>query len=207
VTWFDTARYMAMVSTGSTDALLACFEAKYYYQFWRPIQSVRGDDGNPATTSDPDWNIAIAGTPNHPEYPAAHSCATSTWSLLTAHFLGTDQINFTGETLVAGRETRFWPTVQDALFDVANGRIWGGVHYRFSTETGAVMASKVADNIAANYFQPVAKPTTPAPMPPSTGTGQVEDGNPALRSAAILTGFTLVMAAGWLAVQRGRRTR
>jgi hypothetical protein len=180
---------MAMVSTGITDALIACFDAKYHYQFWRPIQSVPGDDGNPATEHDPEWNITIAGTPNHPEYPAAHSCATSTWSLLTAEFLGTDQINFTGETIVEGRQTRFWPTVQDALDDVANGRIWGGVHYRFSTVAGAEIARQVAENIIATRFGPVAD-QGPAPQPPSTGTGTEPAGSPI---PAVSLGFLAIL--------------
>lgn len=201
----DSSRFMAMVSTGITDAIIACFDAKYYYQFWRPIQSVPGDDGNPATAQDPNWTILIAGTPNHPEYPAAHSCATSTWSLLTAHFLGTDQINFTGETLVDGRQPRFWPTVQDALFDVANGRIWGGVHYRFSTETGAALAKNVADNIIANYFQPTNDPVSPAPMPPSTGTGEATPGIPLAGQAAVLAAVSVVLAATWVIARRRRQ--
>ena len=203
----ESSRYMAMVSTGLIDSLIACFEAKYYYQFWRPIQSVPGDDGNPATEHDPDWNIAIPGTPNHPEYPAAHSCATSTWSLLTADYLGTDQINVTGETTVAGRTPRYWPTVQDALLDVANGRIWGGVHYRFSTEAGAQMAEAIAANVASNYFQPAKQAPPPAPLPPATGTGTVDlVSHPAPRVVALVT-MILVVTAGWLSVHRMIRTK
>ena len=205
----EASRYLAMVSSGMSDALIACFEAKYYYQFWRPIQSVPGDDGNPLTQSDPDWNIAIPGTPNHPEYPAAHSCATSTWSLITARYLGTDQINFYGETTVDGRGPRFWPTVQDALDDVANGRIWGGVHYRFSTVAGAGIANHVVDNLMANHFQatqsspsPTANP--PAPMPPRTGSG-LADGGPIARWWVAVLATAVILGGGWFVATRGRR--
>ena len=68
----DAARFMAMISVTYADALIACFEAKYRYAFWRPITAIRaGDtDGNAATTGDPAWTPLLLGTPNHPEYPS-----------------------------------------------------------------------------------------------------------------------------------------
>ena len=74
----DAARFMAMVSVTYADAFIACFDAKYEYAFWRPITAIRaGDtDGNPATVGDPDWATLLPATPNHPEYPSAHSCIT-----------------------------------------------------------------------------------------------------------------------------------
>ena len=72
------ARFMAMVSVTYADALIACFDAKYHYAFWRPITAIRaGDtDGNRRTEGDPAWSPVLPGTPNHPEYPSAHSCIT-----------------------------------------------------------------------------------------------------------------------------------
>ena len=69
---------MAMMSVTYADALIACFDAKYHYAFWRPITAIRaGDtDGNAATVGDPTWSPLLPGTPNHPEYPSAHSCVT-----------------------------------------------------------------------------------------------------------------------------------
>ena len=66
------ARMMAMVSVTYADAAIACFEAKYAYEFWRPITAIHaGDrDGNAATVGDPAWIHLLAGTPNHPEYRA-----------------------------------------------------------------------------------------------------------------------------------------
>ena len=63
---------MAMISVTYADALIACFEAKYRYAFWRPITAIRaGDtDGNAATVGDPAWTPLLPATPNHPDYPA-----------------------------------------------------------------------------------------------------------------------------------------
>ena len=72
------ARFMGMISVVYADGLIACFDAKYHYAFWRPITAIRaGDtDGNAATVGDPAWSPLLPATPNHPEYPSAHSCIT-----------------------------------------------------------------------------------------------------------------------------------
>jgi hypothetical protein len=94
--------------------------------------------------------------------------------------------------------------VQDAITAVANGRIFGGVHYRFSTVAGTNIAHAVVDNLTSNYFQPVADQPT-APMPPQTGTGTAGSSASVAPWAAVLAGTIMVMAASWLLAHRGRR--
>ena len=108
------ARFMAMVSVTYADALIACFDAKYHYAFWRPITAIRaGDtDGNAATVGDPAWAPLLPGTPNHPEYPSAHSCITPAGGRVIARFLGTQQIDFTVPSLT-GLGDRHFATVED----------------------------------------------------------------------------------------------
>ena len=100
---------MAMVSVTYADALIACFDAKYHYAFWRPITAIRaGDtDGNEATVGDPTWSTLLAGTPNHPEYPSAHSCVTPAGGLVVARFLGTPEIDFTVPSLTGFGDRHF----------------------------------------------------------------------------------------------------
>ena len=95
------ARFMAMVSVTYADALIACFDAKYHYAFWRPVTAIpAGDtDGNDATVGDPAWLPLLAATPNHPEYPSAHSCITPAGGIVISRFLGTDDIDFTVPSL------------------------------------------------------------------------------------------------------------
>jgi hypothetical protein len=80
---------MAMISVTYADGLIACFDAKYHYKFWRPITAIRaGDtDGNDATVGDPTWTTLLAATPNHTEYPSAHSCITPAAGIVIARFL------------------------------------------------------------------------------------------------------------------------
>ncbi len=73
------ARLFAAVAQGMDDALVAVFDAKYHYNFWRPITAIRnGDkDGNDATERDASWPPFI-DTPMHPEYPCAHCIVSAT---------------------------------------------------------------------------------------------------------------------------------
>jgi hypothetical protein len=152
----NAARFMAMVSVVEADAIIACFDAKYHYAFWRPITAIRaGDtDGNPATVGDPTWSTLLAATPNHPEYPSAHSCVTPAGGRAIARFLGTKKIDFTVPSLT-GLGDRHFDRVRDLQYEVSNARIWGGIHYRTSIEDGIKIAQKTAHQVLAHHFQRV----------------------------------------------------
>ena len=92
----DAARVLAMGNLVDSDAGIACWDSKYHYLFWRPIMAIRNAqiDGNPATTPDPNWTPLLT-TPNHPEYPAAHTCLSGAESEMYAHVLGTHNIDVT----------------------------------------------------------------------------------------------------------------
>ena len=77
------ARMMAMTSVANADGTIACFDAKYAYEFWRPITAIRaGDtDGNSATVADTTWTHLLPGTPNHPDYPERPLVHHARWRL------------------------------------------------------------------------------------------------------------------------------
>jgi len=150
----DASRFMAMISVTYADALIACFDAKYHYPFWRPITAVRaGDtDGNEETVGDPAWSPLLPATPNHPEYPSAHSCITPAGGHVVARFLGTGEIDFTVPSLT-GLGDRHYDRVKDLQYDVGNARIWGGIHYRSAVEDGITIGKKTVDQVLAHHFQ------------------------------------------------------
>jgi hypothetical protein len=153
----DASRFVAMVSVTYADGLIACFDAKYYYKLWRPITAIRaGDtDGNDATVGDPAWSTLLPGTPNHPEYPSAHSCITPAAGLVIARFLGTPEIDFTIPSIsVSSLGDRHYARASDLAYDVGNARIWGGIHYRSAVEDGIKIAKKTADQVLAHHFKP-----------------------------------------------------
>jgi hypothetical protein len=147
------ARFMAMISVTYADALIACWDAKYHYAFWRPITAIRaGDtDGNNATVGDAAWSPLI-GTPNHPDYTSGHSCLTPAGGRVIASFLGTQHIDFTIPSLT-GLGDRHFADVQDLQDEVGNARIWGGIHYRSAVEDGIVIGKRTMDQVLGHHFQ------------------------------------------------------
>jgi vanadium-dependent haloperoxidase-like protein len=150
----DASRFMAMTTVVGADALIACFDAKYHYAFWRPITAIRaGDtDGNPDTVADPNWLHLLPATPNHPEYPSAHSCLTPATGRVIARFLGTRDIDFTIPSMT-GLGDRHFDRVSDLEYEVTNARIWGGIHYRSAVEVGTEIGKKVEHQVLAHHFR------------------------------------------------------
>jgi hypothetical protein len=154
----DSARFMALVAFGLNDALIAVFDAKYHYNFWRPITAIRnGDiDGNPATDREATWQ-PIDNTPMHPEYPCAHCILSGSVAGVVKTALGTSdipEIAITSRT--APGVTHRWTSMTAFAEEIANARIWAGFHYRFSTRVGTSMGLQIGDYVVKNVMQPVA---------------------------------------------------
>jgi len=154
----DSARLFALIAVARADALIAVFDAKYHYEFWRPVTAIRnGDiDGNPATERDPAWQ-PIDATPMHPEYPCAHCISSGSLAGVLETVFGTAQISEVSMTSpTAPGVFHRWTNVRDYSNEVSEARIWAGFHYRFSTKVGQDMGYKIGDYVAANFMQPVA---------------------------------------------------
>jgi len=152
----DSARFMALASVAAVDAIIAVFDAKYKYEFWRPITAIRnGDiDGNPATERDATWQ-PIDATPMHPEYPCAHCIISSSVAAVVQGLLGTDEIPEVALTspFVPGVTHRF-TNLRAYTDEVANARIYAGFHYRFSTVAGREMGQKIGAYVVKSVMQP-----------------------------------------------------
>jgi hypothetical protein len=152
----DSARFMACFSAGLTDAYIAVFDAKYRYEFWRPITAIRnGDiDGNPATEIDPLWQ-PLDATPMHPEYPCAHCILSGAAAALIDSYGGLQDIPeiwLTSPT--APGITHRWPSLDAFTQEVANARVWAGFHYRSSAKVGTAMGRDVGRYVATHFAQP-----------------------------------------------------
>ena len=159
----DSARLMALVAVARSDAFVAIFDAKYHYDFWRPITAIRnGDiDDNPATERDATW-LPIADTPMHPEYPCAHCIMASTIASVVESLFGTadlPELSLTSPT--APGVTHRWTNLKALVDEVSQARIWAGFHYRFSTRVGEDMGRKIGDYTVKTVMQP----TTPCGCP------------------------------------------
>lgn len=152
----QTARMMAMADMASADGLIACFDAKYLYLFWRPVHAIpRADtDGNPATERDLSWT-PLVGTPNHPEYPSAHGCGSASLAQALASFFGTQEVSFSVDSSVT-HTTHYYQRFRDVVPEIANARVWGGIHFRHATEDGSKIGRKVGNWMSDHFFLPEA---------------------------------------------------
>jgi hypothetical protein len=150
----DEARLFAQLYVTSADAIIACFDSKYYFSFWRPITAIRaGDtDGNAATVGDPSWTPLLP-TPNHPEYPSAHGCFTASIAQALADFFGTKQVPITLTSTVTNT-ARSFDSTDDLIHEIIDARVWAGIHYRTSVVHGTVIGKQVAHWVSKRYFLP-----------------------------------------------------
>jgi hypothetical protein len=152
----DSARFMALVAVGLNDAIIAVLDAKYHYNFWRPITAIRnGDtDGNPDTDREATWQ-PIAPTPMHPEYPCAHCILSGSVAGVVKAALGAVDIPEVAMTsATAPGVTHRWTNMTAFTEEVANARIWAGFHYRFSTHVGTDMGLQIGEYVVKNVMQP-----------------------------------------------------
>jgi hypothetical protein len=151
----DSARFMTLVTIALNDAYIAVLDAKYHYNFWRPITAIRnGDiDENPATARDATWQ-PIDVTPMHPEYPCAHCIASGAVGAVVEALLGTADIPEVAMTSpTAPGVTHRWTNTVALADEVANARIWAGFHYRFSTRVGSEMGRRVGEHAVRTILQ------------------------------------------------------
>ena len=158
----DAVRLFAMGDMVGADAGIACMDSKYHYLLWRPVTAIRNADldNNSATTPNTSWSPLLT-TPNHPEYPSAHGCVSSAIAQVLATVLKTQAINIDVPGATGGATslttTQHFNTVQDLLQNVADARVWAGLHYRFSTTAGVNLGTQVAKYDLQHNFQSAKK--------------------------------------------------
>ncbi|MEO8186367.1 MAG: vanadium-dependent haloperoxidase [Burkholderiaceae bacterium] len=144
----DNARLLAMAAMAMDDALIAVFDAKYTFNFWRPITAIRNADGD---GRDAGWAPFI-DTPMHPEYPCAHCIlSASLGAVLKAEIGQGPAPKLSSSSSSAAGAVRSWDTVDDFMQEVALARLYDGVHYRNSNEVGTAMGLKVGELVVKSF--------------------------------------------------------
>ena len=151
----ETARMLAMAHAAGGDAMIACFDAKYKYWFWRPYQAIprAGTDNNAATDADPAWR-PLRATPNFPEYPSAHACHTTAVAEALESFFGTNKVSFSLDSRITGT-TRSYARLHDVVMDVDWARVLVGFHFRNSDQEGSNLGRQVARYVVRHRFRPL----------------------------------------------------
>jgi PAP2 superfamily len=165
----DSARLFAMTNLAAADGSIGCWNDKAYWSFWRPITAIReaASDDNPATLADSTWlplfdpSVSVSGaplvTPGFPDHPAGHTCISGATVHALQAFFGTDEISFTATSnkcAPAPCPNRTFDRFSDALKEIIDARVWGGIHFRTADVQGAALGKKVARYLREHYFQP-----------------------------------------------------
>lgn len=149
----ETARVFALFYLAAADASIACWEAKYTYNFWRPQPAIRkGDlDGNGATDVDQTWTPFIP-TPPHPEYPSGHTTNSNAMAAILTQFF--DDNPGVPIAVTIASITRRWTTFSEAVDEVIDARVYSGIHFRTSDEVGAKLGRQVAQFVSTHALRP-----------------------------------------------------
>jgi hypothetical protein len=137
------ARFLATLNLAIADAIIACWDAKYHYEFWRPVTAIR-------LTDDPEWTPLMA-TPAHPEYTSGHSSASSAAATVLANYFG-DDTAFSLQSPADPGWVRFYLSFSAAMDEVADARVFAGFHFRTACNDGRVLGSTVASYILENLM-------------------------------------------------------
>ena len=151
----DNARLFALMSMGLANCFIIDWDAKFHYNFWRPVTAIRnGDqDGNDATERDPGW-LPLNATPMHPEYPSQAGINAGAMRGVLESVFGTEPAAFTATDIADARLSRQFASFKQMAEEHKDVRIWGGIHFRNSLDVGEGMGRKIADHLVANYMKP-----------------------------------------------------
>ena len=152
----ENARLFALLNMGVANTFIADWDAKFTYNFWRPVTAIRNGDmeGNDATERDPTWT-SLNDTPMHPEYPSQAAIINGvSVGVLESVFGPMPAIPFTTADLFDPNLKREFNSIAEMDEEHRNVRVWGGIHFRNSLDVGYDMGKKIAAHLVDNSLKP-----------------------------------------------------
>jgi hypothetical protein len=159
LTTAENARLFAVLNVTFADDVIAFYDAKYTYNFWRPVTAIReaATDGNPKTLPDPNWLPEVGNTTPDPAYPGAHAVISASGASVLISFLRGKHFEFSVTSEVLPGVERSFTNFSAAAEEATLSRIFGGVHFRSDLTTGQRLGREVADFVVENFFTRVEK--------------------------------------------------
>lgn len=159
LTLAENARAFALLNIAGADAFIAAWDAKFAYNQWRPVTAIRaaGTDGNPGTDADPAWTPLLV-TPPFPDYIAGHTTYAGAAEKVLEHLFGRDPrcvLTLTSPSAPGVVET--YTTFERIADDVVDARVWGGIHWRTSSERGRKVGRRVGMYAVRHFLTPRAE--------------------------------------------------
>jgi hypothetical protein len=157
LTTAESARLFALLNMTFADEVIAFYDAKYTYNFWRPVTAIRAaaTDDNPDTAADPNWLPEVGNTTPDPSYPGAHAVISAGGASVLISFFGRDRFDFNVTSEVMPGTERSFTRYSAAEEEATLSRIFAGVHFRTDLTVGQRLGSEVADFVLDNFLTPV----------------------------------------------------
>jgi hypothetical protein len=149
----ETAHLFGVLNVAMADAAIACWDSKYRYVTWRPVTAIHlGDtDGNTATDPDPAWKPLLPVTPAHPETPSGHSTISGAAAFVLASFFGDATPFFVESETRPG--VRNFPSFSAAVAEIADARVFAGIHFRTACLRGFALGRDVAGYVMSHAMR------------------------------------------------------
>jgi membrane-associated phospholipid phosphatase len=154
---YATARMFALLNMAMADGYIACWEAKYFYNFWRPYTAIRAaaSDGNDRTLAAPNWEPLIP-TPPVPDYPSGHSVVANAAATVLAYFFGNHSpFSMTSITASPAGAVRSFDSFKKAADENADSRVKVGIHFRFACDAGQKQGDEIGKWTVKNHLEPL----------------------------------------------------
>ncbi len=154
LTTAQNARLFALLNLSFADGVIAFYDAKYTYNFWRPVTAIRAaaGNGNPDTEADPNWLPEVGNTTPDPSYPGAHAVISAAGAEVLISSFHTDHLEFGVTSEVMPGVERSFTSFPAAAEEATLSRIFAGVHFLFDLTTGQRLGSDIADFIVDNFL-------------------------------------------------------
>ena len=156
LTTAQSARVFALLNLAIADSVIAFYDAKYIYNFWRPVTAIRAadTDNNPETLVDPNWLPEVGNTTPDPSYPGAHAVISAAGAIVLISFFEKDHFDFNVTSEVLPGVERSFESFSAAAKEATLSRIFAGVHFRFDLTTGQRLGREVAHLVVDDLLTP-----------------------------------------------------
>jgi hypothetical protein len=138
----ENARAFALLNVAISDALVSVMETKYHYTFWRPETAIPGF-------------VPFIATPCFPGYPSAHASASYAAEEIARRIFGAGGHSIVLTSPPAVGVTLTYNSFKEIARDIDDARVYGGIHFRFDQEAGAVQGRDIGKYVYKNMLRPV----------------------------------------------------
>jgi membrane-associated phospholipid phosphatase len=150
----ETAKIFAVLNITLADSCIAIWDTKYHYNYWRPVTALQraDEDAVDSTTVDKAWEPLLR-TPPHPEYVSGHSGISGAAAAILEHFFGKKDISFEAESDDVKDTKRRFTSFEACAAEIAQSRIYGGIHFPAAGREGLTMGRKIAAKVLTVFAE------------------------------------------------------